>query len=396
MVGWRTAPWPWQTIHSEEVPNSAERENTSHRRLLDLRGKLCLWYVREAEGWRNRWNTGRHLRPTRLPEFCKQRQRTFGKDIWFEVGLQTIWSGCATLGEAQNRCEETWWRSCIFQSFGVTLRSHWQCFGFSQDFICNCVHRFEGSLHSMVSIFRRLHCPLTVRPWAWHHILCRSFVQATGHKLCLGRIKSAPVLRLLQDFGTGGQHRERGEPRGQSWTHGGEVEGTARMHWRNPAPQLRGNQDSWKVAWQDSLVSHLCFWEKTERGHQGPVMALEKAGSVDPRWRSTEIGIGNIEESPGVEQTCFHKPWYQWDVDNFYGRRFWAHQHTTCFNRWNPSEPKWESRFLLRCIPPAASPWRILGEIEPSNLWTGDPSFAGCCQDMVNEYSRQACGSLFG
>ena len=27
-----------------------QRENTSHRRLLDLRSKLCLWYVREAEG----------------------------------------------------------------------------------------------------------------------------------------------------------------------------------------------------------------------------------------------------------------------------------------------------------------------------------------------------------
>ena len=61
-------------------------------------------------------------------------------------------------------CEETWWRSCIFQSFGVTLRSHWQCFGFPQDFVCNCVHRLERSLHSMVSVLRRLHCSLTVRP----------------------------------------------------------------------------------------------------------------------------------------------------------------------------------------------------------------------------------------
>ena len=28
-----------------------------------------------------------------------------------------------------------------------------------------------------------------------------AFVQATRHKLCLGRIKSTPVFRLLQDFG---------------------------------------------------------------------------------------------------------------------------------------------------------------------------------------------------
>jgi len=40
---------------------------------------------------------------------------------------------------------------------------------------------------------------------------------------------------------------------------------------------------TWKDCRQDSLVSHLCFWEETERGHQGPVMALEKTGSVHPR-----------------------------------------------------------------------------------------------------------------
>ena len=31
-------------------------------------------------------------------------------------------------------------------------------------------------------------------------------------------------------------------------------------------------------------------------------------------------------------------------------------KHTTSFNRWSPGEPKWASRFVLRCIPPAASP----------------------------------------
>ena len=373
-----------------------QREDTSHRRLLDLRSKLYLWYVREAEGWRHRWNIGRHLRPTRLPKFRKQRQRTFGKDIWFEIGLQAIWSRCATFREAQNRCEETWWRSCIFKVLALPFGATGSVSAFLR--ISSAI-AFIGSKGLCI-------------PWS---VFFDDYTALTPSGLELDTTFYAEALFKLLDINFASEG-SKAPPFSDSFKTLGLVVNTENVGNREVKVGHTEERSKELLEYIDEILRHNSVGTKTLERLHGRIVWFRtfvfgrrlNAATRVLSWHSRRTGPSirvddQLRSALGTLRN--HLVSSRHVSINRDINETWIIFTDGAFEPTNTQpasiggvlvNPSGQVVSFFGAYLPAASPWRIPVEIETSNIWTGDPSFAGCCQDMVNEYSRQACSSLFG